>query len=269
MFREHREAGHLYHEMRMPAAAPVNTHTDFAARNDLVELHTGLVHFLARRLHRTLADGAELDELVSAGMVGLLAAAESFDVERGLAFSTLATMRVRGAMLDELRRLDCVPRSVRAKARQLRDVHNLLGHRLGRTPEPREIAAEAGIDLPTFWRWQDDIHIGATCRIDAPYEDTPDGEPSLGERLPDVTPFDLDLEIDREIEREQLREAVAELGLVEQRVLTMYFFEDYTLAEIAPMIGVTESGASRIRTRALRQLRVCLSSRGFVSAVAA
>jgi len=268
MFREQREVEHLSHEMTMPSAAPLNTHADFTARDDLVELHTGLVHFLARRLHRTLADGADLDELVSAGMVGLLAAAESFDVERGLAFSTLATMRVRGAMLDELRRLDRVPRSVRAKARQLGDVHNLLGHRLGRTPEPREVAAEAGIDLPTFWRWQDDIHTGATCRIDAPYEDTPDGEPSLSERLPDIT-FDLDLEIDREIEREQLREAVAELGLVEQRVLTMYFFEEYTLAEIAPMIGVTESGASRIRTRALRQLRVCLSSRGFVSAVAA
>ena len=252
----------------MPSAAPQNTPSDFTARDDLVELHTGLVHFLARRLHRTLAGGADLDELVSAGMVGLLAAAESFDVERGLAFSTLATMRVRGAMLDELRRLDCVPRSVRAKARQLRDVHNLLGHRLGRTPESREIAAEAGIDLPTFWRWQDDIHIGATCRTDAPYEDTPDGESSLSERLPDVT-FDLDLEIDREIEREQLRDAVAELGLLEQRVLTMYFFEECTLAEIAPMIGVTESGASRIRSRALRQLRACLSSRGFEPAAAA
>jgi RNA polymerase sigma factor for flagellar operon FliA len=239
-----------------------------AARNDLVELHTGLVHFLARRLHRTLADGAELDELVSAGMVGLLAAAESFEVERGLAFSTFATTRVRGAMLDELRRLDRVPRSVRAKARQLREAHNLLGHRLGRTPEPREVAAEAGIDLPTLWRWQDDIHTGATCTIDAPYEDTPDSEPSLGERLPDPS-FDLDLEIDREIEREHLREAIAELGLVEQRVLTMYFFEDYTLAEIAPIIGVTESGASRVRTRALRQLRERLSSRGFVPAVAA
>lgn len=254
----------------MPTVAPIHTRqdSDVADRNDLVELHTGLVHFLARRLHRTLADGAELDELVSAGMVGLLAAAESFDTARGLAFSTFATTRVRGAMLDELRRLDRVPRSVRAKARQLKEAHNLLGHRLGRTPEPREVAAEAGIDLPTFWRWQDDIHTGATCAIDAPYEDTPDGEPSLGERLPDVS-FDLDVELDRELEREQLREAIAELGQVEQRVLTMYFFEEFTLAEIAPMLGVTESGASRIRTRALRQLRERLSSRGFVPAAAA
>jgi RNA polymerase sigma factor FliA len=256
--------------MTMSAVAPLNntTHCRFTTRNDLVELHSGLVHFLARRLHRTLADGAELDELVSAGMVGLLAAAESFEVERGLAFSTFATARVRGAMLDELRRLDSVPRGVRAKARQLRDTHNLLGHRLGRTPEPREVAAEAGIDLPTFWRWQDDIHVGATCAIDAPYEDTPEGEPSLGDRLPDLS-FDLDVELDRELEREQLREAIAELGSVEQRVLTMYFFEEYTLAQIAPTIGVTESGASRIRTRALKQLRERLASRGFVAAAAA
>jgi RNA polymerase sigma factor for flagellar operon FliA len=251
--------------MTMPASPARNISARIAARNDLVRLHTGLVHFIARRLHGALSDEADLDELVSAGMVGLMAAAESFDASRGLAFSTHATTRVRGAMLDELRRLDRVPRSVRAKARHLHQVRNSLGHRFGRRPEEREVAAAAGLDIDTFWRWQDDVRSGATLTLDAPYEDTPDGEPSLGERLPDHS-FDLDVELDREIEREQLREAIKQLGLSEQRVLSLYFFEERTLQEIAVVIGLTESGVSRIRARALRQLRAVLELSGFAAA---
>jgi RNA polymerase sigma factor for flagellar operon FliA len=176
-------------------------------RNALVQANTGLVYFLAKRLHGTLADDAELDELVSAGMLGLIRAAELFEHERGLAFATFATTRIRGAMLDELRRLDRLPRSLRAKDRQLQTVRNTLRERL---PAPE---------------------------------------------------FDLDVEIDREIERERLHEAMEALSPDERLVLSLSFFEDKTLQEIAPHIGVTESGASRIRARALRQLRTSLEHR--------
>ena len=93
-------------------------------RNMLVQANTGLVYFLAKRLYSTLADDADLDELVSAGMLGLIRAAELFEHHRGLAFTTFASTRIRGAMLDELRRLDRLPRSLRAKDRQLQTVRS-------------------------------------------------------------------------------------------------------------------------------------------------
>lgn len=230
-------------------------------RNTLVQANTGLVYFLAKRLHGTLADDAELDELVSAGMLGLIRAAELFEHERGLAFATFATTRIRGAMLDELRRLDRLPRSLRAKDRQLQSVRNSLCHQLGRNPESREVAAAAGVDLPTLWRWEDEMRSSAVLTLDGRSDDEDiREEASLRERLP-APEFDLDVELDREIERERLHEAMEDLSPDERLVLALSFFEDKTLQEIAPQIGVTESGASRIRARALRQLRTSLEHR--------
>lgn len=230
-------------------------------RNALVQANTGLVYFVAKRLHGTLADEAELDELVSAGMCGLIRAAELFEHDRGLAFATFATARIRGAMLDELRRLDRLPRSLRAKDRQLQTVRNALAHRLGRTPDSREVAAAAGVDLTTLWRWDDEVRSSAVLTLDGRSDDDEIREDaSLRERIP-APDFDLDIELDREIERERLHEAMEHLSPDERLVLSLSFFEDKTLQEIAPRIGVTESGASRIRARALRQLRTSLEHR--------
>lgn len=230
-------------------------------RNMLVQANTGLVYFLAKRLYSTLADDADLDDLISAGMLGLMRAAELFEHDRGLAFTTFATTRIRGAMLDELRRLDRLPRSLRAKDRQLQTVRNALAHALGRAPESREVAAAAGVDLHTLWRWEEEMRSTAVLNLDGHGdEDVITEEASLRERIP-APDFDLDVEIDREIERERLREAMQHLSPDERLVLALSFFEDQTLQEIAPRIGVTESGASRIRTRALRQLRTSLEHR--------
>jgi RNA polymerase sigma factor FliA len=230
-------------------------------RNALVQANTGLVYFLAKRLHSTLADDAELDELVSAGMLGLIRAAELFEEARGLAFATFATTRIRGAMLDELRRLDRLPRSLRAKDRQLQAIRNSLSHQLGRTPESREIAAAAGVDLPTLWRWEEEMRSSTVLTLDGHRDNEEIHEtPSLRERI--STPdFDLDVELDREIERERLHEAMEKLSADERLVLSLSFFEEQTLHEIAPRIGVTESGASRIRARALRHLHTTLVKR--------
>jgi RNA polymerase sigma factor for flagellar operon FliA len=236
-------------------------HQSIEERNQLIQANTGLVYFLAKRLHGTLADDAEFDELVSAGMLGLMRAAELFEAERGLAFATFATTRIRGAMLDELRRIDRLPRSLRAKDRQLQSVRNTLAHALGRAPEPREVAAAAGVDVSTLWRWEDEMRASAVLTLDARGdEDEFAEEAHLRERIaaPDV---DVDVELDREIEHERLHEAMEHLSPDERLVLAMSFFEDKTLQEIAPRIGVTESGASRIRARALRHLRTSLEHR--------
>lgn len=258
-YRDYEPSSRISLMRRARRTSEATTHA-IDARNALAQANTGLVYFLAQRLHRTLAEEAELDELVSAGMLGLLRAAELFEPERGLAFTTFAGARIRGAMLDELRQLDSVPRSLRSKDRHLQSVRNSLSHALGRRPEPREVAAAAGIDVPTLWRWEDEMRSSAVLTLDGRDDDIPEA-PTLGERVP--TPeFDLDVEIDRERERDRLHEALNTLKPDERLVLTLSYLEEKTLEEIAPQIGVTESGASRIRARALRQLRTRLSPLG-------
>lgn len=245
----------------MPATATQSRSAKARLNRDrLVKANVGLVHFLARRLHRGLSDEAELDELVSAGMIGLMRAADAFEPERGLSFTTYATPRIRGAMLDELRRLDRVPRSIRSRSRAMREVQNALTQRLGRQPDGPEMAVALGVDLETYWKWSDDIRGGAVVALDARGDDEIVERPSLGERIPDPD-FDLDIEIDRERERERLLEALKALRPEERTVLALSYFEEMTLQEIALALGVTESGASRIRSRALQRLREQLRER--------
>lgn len=223
------------------------------ARDTLVRENVGLVHFLARRLHGTLADDADLDELVSAGMLGLLRAAESFDTARGVAFSTFATARIRGAMLDELRRIDPLSRSVRARTRALQHAAQTLAQRHGRTPHTHEIAQAAGLSLSDYWQLEQDIHAAQLVALDADVDDI--REPASVSEYVAAPEFDLDVEIDREREREWLRELVDRLLPDERTAIRLSFFDGLPLQHIAQILGVTESGASRIRTRALNNLR--------------
>src|SRR5439155_26074594 len=135
------------------------------ARAQLLERYLGLVHHVAREVGaRTPA--VELGELVSAGTIGLVRALEGFDLSRGLAFSTYAVRRIRGAILDDLRSRDWTPRSVRVKSRRMAAATATLGAKLGRTAEPREIAAALGIDLGTYWDWRASVDGGVMVSFD-------------------------------------------------------------------------------------------------------
>lgn len=224
------------------------------SRDELVQRHIGLVHYLARRLHNTLSDEAELDELVSAGLGGLLAAADGFEAERGLAFSTYAATRIRGAMLDELRRIDPLTRGARARARRIELARDNLAQSLHRPPNSRELANALELDLPGLIAWERESLDQTTVSLDASEGPSFSGAPNRNECLAAIEP-DIDLELDRERERDCLRAALHTLDRDALEVLVLSFFEDRPLREIAPRLGVTESGVSRIRSRALRQLR--------------
>lgn len=229
-------------------------------RDELVQRHIGLVHYLARRLHTTLADDADLDELVSAGLGGLLAAAEGFDASRGLAFSTYAATRIRGAMLDELRRVDPLSRSSRARVRHLEHTRDRLAQALHRAPDARELADALDTDLASLVTWERETLERTPLSLDAPMAPHDNDTSTRTNRVPVLEgELDLDLELDRERERERLRDALHSLDRDALEVLVLSFFEDRPLREIAPRLGVTESGASRIRSRALRQLRLHLT----------
>jgi RNA polymerase sigma factor for flagellar operon FliA len=230
---------------------------DMEARDALLRDNVSLVHHVARQLARGLAPDADLDELVSAGTMGLMSAMDAFEVKRGLAFSTFAVPRIRGAILDDLRRQDHVPRSVRRKARSIAAARETLTRTLGRAPASGELAELLGVDSATLWRWIADVE-GA---VQVPLDRGPAGS-SRTTRVPaellGCTDESIDDLLDREDEVEMLREAMRGLKTQERTVLSLYYFEDLKAREIAEVMGVSESRISQIRSRALSQLRKAL-----------
>lgn len=227
---------------------------DLSVRDQLLNEHLGLVHHVARQLSRSLSAEAELDELVSAGSVGLMSALEAFDSSRGLSFSTFAIPRIRGAMLDELRRQDHVPRSIRRKARDIGTAREALTRAHGAPPDDRAIAAHLEIDVETLWRWQSDIEGGIHLPLDRTPSD-PDGRAAPADILPGETGEAIEDRLTLMEEVEVLRDAILELKEQERIVLSLYYFEDLKLQEIAEVLELTASRVSQIRTAALSRLR--------------
>ena len=233
---------------------------DLDARNALLTENLSLVHHVARQLARQLAADASLDELVSAGTLGLIGALESFDVARGLAFSTYAVTRIRGAILDELRRQDHVPRSVRRKTREMAGARETLTRSLGRTPRDREVADQLDVDVGTVWRWQADVDAAVHVPMDRQRGDSAAPLSAPADYL--SAPHDnADTHLERAEALEILRDAIAGLKEQERTVLSLSYFEELRLNEIADILGLTDSRVSQIRARALHRLREAMAPR--------
>jgi RNA polymerase sigma factor for flagellar operon FliA len=231
--------------------------SDTADRDALLREHLSLVHHVARKLARRLADDADMDELVSAGTLGLMSAAESFDRGRGLAFSTFAVPRIRGAMLDELRRQDHVPRSVRRKSRSMAQARESLMHALGRSPSSRELADALGVDTATLHRWSADVEAAVQLPLDGHSRATEDERPTRAELLGSDEELP-DARMAREEQVAVLREAMLRLDDQERTVLALYYFEDLSSRQVGEVLGVSESRVSQVRMRALGRLRAAL-----------
>lgn len=225
------------------------------ARAQLLDRYLGLVHHSAHQLARRVSRDVEIDDLIGAGTLGLVQALEGFDPSRGLAFSTYAMPRIRGSMLDELRTRDWMPRSVRTRSRQLQHARAALQHRLGRQPEHEEVATALGIDMPTYWRWQQDVDGRVMLQFDAGGDDGDDRSPRLAESIADVLAEDpVETLADAET-LDRLRDAFGRLSQRDRLVLSLYYYEELNLRQIGEVMHVSESRISQIRTRALRRLR--------------
>jgi RNA polymerase sigma factor FliA len=226
------------------------------ARDHLLEEHLGLVHHVARQVSRTLAVRADFDELVSAGTIGLMTALEGFDFSRGLAFSTFAAPRIRGAILDELRKQDHVPRSIRRKTREITAAREAYQRANGRAPEDRELAEQLGVDMDTLWRWQSDVEGAHHVPLDRAPGDRENTTPVPAETLMSEMDADVEASLTHEQEVAHLKDAILRLKEQERVVLSLYYFEELKLHEIAKVLELTESRVSQIRSKALSKLRV-------------
>lgn len=227
-------------------------------RDSLMTQHLGLVHHVARQLASRLSTAAELDELVSAGSLGLIQAADSFDRDRGLSFSTYAVPRIRGAILDELRKLDHVPRNVRRRTRDVARAREALGGTLRRMPSESELSRVLQIPTDLLRRWELDAQGASQSSLDQPMRAEPSGT-TLGDTISDERAPSIDDLLTHEQEVVCLKVAIAELKEQERTVLALNFFEELKLQEIATVLGLSVCRISQIRTAALARLRVRLS----------
>lgn len=231
---------------------------DADVRQELLTEQLALVHFVAGQVARGLGVDVEFDELVSAGTIGLIGALESFEPERGLAFSTFATPRIRGAILDELRRQDHVPRSVRRKARAIAGAREDLARTIEGSPSDRAIAEYLSIDLKTLWDWQADVEHAVRLPLDDHATDH-DGAPTPAMPLASADEDEVEERLTSDQEARHLREALVNMKEQERVVLSLYYFEELKLHEIATILELTESRVSQIRSKALANLRKVLA----------
>ncbi|MGH7677748.1 MAG: sigma-70 family RNA polymerase sigma factor [Gemmatimonadaceae bacterium] len=236
--------------------APDNT-SAADEREALLTQHIGLVHHVARQLARGLSTAADLDELVSAGTMGLIQAADSFDRGRGLSFSTYAVPRIRGAILDELRKQDHVPRNVRRRTREVSRARDSLVAALRRAPTDAELSQHLQVPTEMLRRWELDAEGAAVCSLDQPARGDASGA-TMADAMADERAVSLDDVLSHEYEVEQLKAAISELKEQERTVLALNFFEELKLQDIATVLGLSVCRISQVRTAALIKLRTRL-----------
>ncbi len=228
----------------------------------LVSENLGLVYDAAAKLDRSGGLGPERGDLISAGVQGLIQAAHSFDPSRGHAFSTLAVTRIRGAMLDELRRWDRTPRSLRRREREMRSAETDLRLRLGRDPDPKELAEAMGVSPEEVHGLRSDLNRYHDESLD---RTTGGPDPGTGFTVAETTADD-GPNIEDLVAHEEtvaiLADCMRKLPERESRVLSLYYYEELRLREIAELMGVTESRISQIRQAALKTLRTLLEADG-------
>jgi RNA polymerase sigma factor FliA len=226
---------------------------DPAARDRLIVHYSPLVKFVAGRVGVGLPRNVDQGDLVSNGIFGLIDAIEKFEPERGFKFETYAINRIKGAILDELRAMDWVPRSVRSRAREIERSVVELEHRLQRTPSDEELASHMNVRIDDL---QDNLAEISTLGLIALDEVLgPDTGSSLGDMVADSSGLSPEQAFQKEETRRLLADAINRLPDRERLVLTLYYFEGLTLAEVGDVLGVTESRVCQIHAKSVMSLR--------------
>jgi RNA polymerase sigma factor for flagellar operon FliA len=241
-----------HHEVWEAISGPGNQES----RRELVNIYARIVKYVAGRMAIGLPHYVEFNDLISAGLLGLIQAIDNFDHTRGIKFETYAIPRIRGSILDELRSQDWFPRSLRRKAKQLEEAYSTLEVRLGRPATDAEVARELDIDLGELDSMVGEVSIATIMSLDADTsgEDS-DQSSSLGEFLADPKTEDIEQILAKQEMKELIGKRMAELPEKEQLVLVLYYYEELTLKEIGEILDVTESRVCQIHTKAILRLK--------------
>ncbi len=230
---------------------------DERARERLVIAYAPLVKYVAGRMSSGLPAHIEEADLISYGLTGLISAIERFDLGREIKFETYAITRIRGSILDELRTLDWVPRSVRARAKEIERANMKLEARFQRAPTDEEVAGELSISVDEFHDALLQISNSTIVALDELWNVSDSGgdQVSLLDTLPDRGAPDPQQIVDQGELRDRIADAIAALPEREKHVIALYYYENLTLREIGEVLGVTESRVSQLHTKAVLRLR--------------
>lgn len=236
--------------MTLPNKLDLYKSNNQASTDQLVRDQTPLVKRIALHLLGRLPASVQLDDLMQAGMIGLLEAASKYDPSRGASFETYAGIRIRGAIVDEIRRGDWVPRSVHRNARRVAAAIRRVEEREGRDAQDKEVAAELGMGLDEYFRCLSDASSGRLFSLEE-MEETGD-MPAMANEGEDADPFGA---LQSAGFRQGLAQAIANLPERERLVLSLYYQEELNLKEIGAVLGVSESRVSQIHSQAALRLR--------------
>ena len=222
---------------------------------ELIERYLPLVRNVVDRIKLNLPPHVDADDLYSVGITGLIAAVKKYDPEQGSTFAAYATTRIRGAILDELRRMDWCPRRARAKARKMKEAINEIEQRLGRGATEEEVRTHLGLTAKEYAKWVEEARPVCFVNIDA----TTEHEESDGSSLHELIADENDVSVRDRMEKDELMQLVAqrieELPDIPKKILAMYYFENMRLAEIAAVFGLTESRICQIHAQTVLHLR--------------
>jgi RNA polymerase sigma factor for flagellar operon FliA len=228
-------------------------------REHLILEHLPQIKYIAQRIAVKLPPQVELNDLISAGVLGLLDAIEKFDPSREVKFKTYAELRIKGAILDSLRSLDWAPRSLRKKSKDLEKVYKELEQRLGRPASDKDVCDEMGITLEEFYALIDQIkglNLGSFHELGA--QDDEGGADPLMRYAPDTPHIDPFVLLQKTEIRDILAGAIDALPKKERLVVSLYYYDELTMKEIGKVLGVNESRVSQLHTKAMLRLRTKL-----------
>lgn len=229
---------------------------DIEARNALIERYTPLVKYIAGRVKMIVPPQVEFEDLVSFGVFGLIQSIERFNPEQGTKFSTYASVRIRGAIIDELRSQDWISRSSRNKAKRLKKAYHRLEQNLGRTPTDEEVARELEVDMDNYYQLVSEANIPQLTSLDS-FIDTESGL-QLKDKIEDDIESPVEVVHDKEIKK-LLADAINRLKKQEKIVLALYYYEELTQIEISEVMELSPARVSQIHSKAVLRLRGMLS----------
>ncbi len=227
-------------------------------RDELILTYTPLIKYIATRLASRLPPSISVDDLISSGIIGLIDAIDKFDLTKNVQFKTYAEFRIKGAMLDELRSLDWVPRSVRGKISQLESAYNATEQRLGRAATDEEMAKAMGISLEEFHKLLDETKEVSFMDIELLKQNSPEMRGSSFADLLEQDSLDPFLALSFSQIRGLVAQAITELPEKEKLVVSLYYFEELTMKEIGLVLDYTESRISQMHSKAVLRLRTKL-----------
>ncbi|MBF0153928.1 MAG: FliA/WhiG family RNA polymerase sigma factor [Magnetococcales bacterium] len=243
------------HSSTAPGSPAVSESWAGLTREQIIMKYAPIVKYVAGRISLRLPHSVDVDDLYQVGILGLIDAIAKFDPERGIKFQTYAEFRVRGAILDELRAMDWVPRGVRHAATQIQEVYMKLEAQLGRPPEDGEVAKQLGISLEEYFLQLDSVRSLSVISFEDLRPNQEDDEWDVLDILADPSQVDPVESLGLQQVREVLSQAVASLPEKERLVVTLYYFEELTMSEIGAVLGLTESRISQLHSKATLRMR--------------